>query len=68
MSPIWSVWLLAVGVSFVVLEGHAYFTGSQMLTHWARLATVKWPWTPYLMGAAVIVLAAHFWWEEYAKK
>ncbi len=68
LSPAWTVWLIAVVVSFVVLEGYAYLTGSQMLTHWVRLATVKWPWTPYLIGVGVVVLTAHFWWEEYAKK
>lgn len=64
MSWVWSSWLVAVVASFAVLEGHAYLYKTQMLTHWVRLATVAWPWTPYVFGATALVLAVHFWWER----
>jgi len=63
MSTIWTAWLVAFAVSFSILEGYAWFTGTQMLTHWVRAATVVWPWVPYLFGAAAVALVLHFWFE-----
>jgi hypothetical protein len=68
MTPVelswwWSGYLIVVVALFAVIEGHAYIYGGQMLTHWIRNATVLWPWTPHVMGAVVIALALHFWFE-----
>ena len=59
----WTGWVFLVVGSFALLEGYAYINNTQMLTHYVRIATTQWPWTPYVMGAAALALGWHFWFE-----
>lgn len=65
----WTLWFLAVVVSFGVLEGAAVVSGSfptLSASIWA--VTAFWPPLPFLFGLVVGFLACHFFWPNQGLK
>jgi hypothetical protein len=60
---IWTGWLLAVAVSFAVIEGLAMASGGTTLSRYVWEVSLAWPPLLVLYGMVVGGLAVHFWWH-----
>lgn len=60
---IWTGWLLAVVVSFGVIEGLALATGNTTLSRFTWEVYEKWPLIAVVYGMIFGGLAVHFWWH-----
>jgi hypothetical protein len=59
---LWTLWLLAIAVSFAIFEGWALKTGRPTLSRWTWDISKAWPPYPFFAGLIVGFLACHFWW------
>jgi hypothetical protein len=58
----WTLWLLAIVVSFAIFEGCALKTGHITLSRWVWTVSKAFPLFPWIAGVLTGVLAGHFWW------
>lgn len=63
MSWVWLAWLIAIGVTFALLEGHALRTNRLTLSRFTWNVSKAWPPLPFVIGLVVGGLATHFWWH-----
>lgn len=63
MVWIWSAWLLALIVTFAVLEGYALARGKLTLSRYTYDISASWPLSIFLLGLLAGGLAVHFWWH-----
>lgn len=65
MNWVWVVWLLAIMVSFAVLEGYAFRHPDRQNTLSRFVWTIgqKWPLSLVLWGMLVGGLSVHFYWN-----
>lgn len=59
----WPIWLLAIVISFVVLETLSFKTGHPTLSRWTWDLFLKFPLVAVLYGGVFIGLAVHFFWH-----
>lgn len=62
MSWVWFGWLLAVAVTFAVLEGYALKSNRTTLSRLIWNTSRAFPPLPWFVGVGIGFLAAHFWW------
>lgn len=58
---VWTVWLLAIGVSFAVLEANGWSTSDTLSRYVSTIGKI-WPLAIYLFGFLNGGLAVHFFW------
>ena len=58
----WAIWVVAIAVSFGVLEGWALMTGRPTLSRTVWVFSKAWPPLPFVAGLLAGFLASHFWW------
>lgn len=61
-SLVWLLWLGAILVTFMVLEGRAIRNGGVTLSSTIRGWCVTWPLLPFVVGLLFGVLGTHFFW------
>jgi hypothetical protein len=59
---VWTLWLIAIVVSFACFEGFALATGGTTLSRYVWNLSAAFPPFPYFAGFITGFLAAHFWW------
>jgi hypothetical protein len=62
MTAAWTLWLLAIGVSFAIFEGYAIKTGNTTLSRFVWTLSKAWPPFPWVVGLITGFVAAHLWW------
>lgn len=62
MIWIWVFWILAIAVTFGILEGVAIKTGRTTLSRTVWIVSKAWPPLPFVAGFLAGFLACHFWW------
>lgn len=60
---VWSLWLLAIVLSFAIFEGIAFATGGTTLSRFMWTLGQKWPPILIVYGILLGGLAVHFWWQ-----
>lgn len=60
---IWTGWLLAIVISFGLIEGLAIAWGDTTLSRYVWEISLKWPLIMVLYGMVAGGLAVHFWWH-----
>ena len=60
---IWLGWLLAIAVSFAVIEGVAIAHGKTTLSRFTVTCTAAFPPLIWTIGVICGGLAVHFWWH-----
>lgn len=58
----WTIWLVLVFLSFLVLELRALVRGTPTLTAYVRGLAKKYPWLSAAFVIGCILLAGHFFW------
>lgn len=58
----WTLWLIAIVVSFAVFEGTALATGGTTLSRYVWNLSAAFPPFPYIAGFITGFFACHFWW------
>jgi hypothetical protein len=62
MSWVWVFWVLAIAVSFAVLEGYALAKNKNTLSRTVWIVSKNFPLLPFIAGFLAGGLAVHFWW------
>lgn len=58
----WTVWLLAIVISFAVIEGAALATGGTTLSRYVWNLSLAFPPFGWFAGFLTGFLTCHFWW------
>lgn len=67
MSNYWTLWFLAILVTFIVGEFYALQTHGVTLSRWVWNLSKRFPILPALVGLLVGGLFVHFWWGGMAQ-
>lgn len=59
----WTVWLLAIVLSFALLETYALQHDRATFSRYVWEISQAWPPLPFFVGLLVGFLACHFWWQ-----
>lgn len=62
MNIYWTVWLVAIALTFAAGETYALMTGHKTLSRWVWDISKAWPPFPWVVGVLMGFLACHFWW------
>lgn len=62
MILVWTIWLIAIVLSFAAFETYAIYTKRMTLSAWTWMVSKAFPPFPFLVGFLVGFLACHFWW------
>lgn len=62
MSWVWLGWILALIVTFAILEGYALHTDRTTLSRFTWRISKAFPAFPFFIGLIVGFLACHFFW------
>ena len=62
MKWIWASWILAIAVTFSLLEGYALLDNTTTLSRFVWTITAAFPPIPYIAGFLSGFLVCHFWW------
>ena len=62
MKWVWASWLLALVVSFALLEGYALMDNTTTLSRFVWTLTAAFPPIPFIAGFLAGFLCCHFWW------
>ncbi len=62
MNLVWSLWIALILASFAVFEGFALVRNKTTLSRFVWNLTKAWPPLPFIVGAVVGFVSAHFWW------
>jgi hypothetical protein len=62
MEWVWTLWVLAIFVSFAIFEGWALMKNKSTLSRATWKLSKAWPPLPFVVGFLIGFLVCHFWW------
>ena len=62
MKWVWASWILAIAVTFSLLEGYALLDNTTTLSRFVWTITASFPPIPFIAGFLAGFLCCHFWW------